>query len=306
MASEVDARAVSWMDGVEVSGADMRSQILGSSVSGPGTVRGDAVDALPSPAMKARIPARLELVDDGQNGLYPVELTAQTDLDVAASSSTLDRIDSVIAEVVDNGDATSIYRFRVLTGTPAADPVAPALPPSDQATAHTRRLADVAVRANAESNGNIRSQDVTYYTQPAILRPLKSDQASTPAVNSGTAATWIDFTSAQWPRIQVTIPPSGWIRMTFGAELRNMATDESTLRVAVTSEHVDSGVGYYGDFGRDIGGHNYTIAGRTIIDNWTGYEGQTIEVRMRWRASTQPASDKFTLLHGNLIVEPVL
>lgn len=161
MANEIAASAPAWMDGVTVSGASMRREVYGGLYPAAGIVEGLAAASLPTPDMMVRLPSGLAMVDDGGGGFYPLDLPTQTDLDIAASSVTLPRLDSVIGEVVDLGDSTSIARFRVLTGTPASSPTAPALPPADQPAAQTLRLANVFVQADAEVNGRVRPQDVT-------------------------------------------------------------------------------------------------------------------------------------------------
>jgi hypothetical protein len=150
VASTVTARAPAWADGVAVSGAEMRAAIGGSIYSSAGFVRGLVATQIPTPAMQVRLTAGMSVIADGQNGYLPIELAAQTDLDVTASSPTLPRIDSLIAEFVDNG-ASSLYRYRVVAGTPNASPVQPTLPYADQPTGKCLRLYNIAVAAAATS-----------------------------------------------------------------------------------------------------------------------------------------------------------
>lgn len=159
MASTVTARAPAWADGIAVSGAEMRAAVEGTKWAGAGIVRGLVVSQIPTPAMQIRVTAGLSEVADGQNGFLPLELAAQTDLDVGASSPTLPRIDSLIAEFVDNG-ASSLYRYRIVAGTAASSPVQPTLPYADQPTGKTLRIANIAVAANATTivNANITMQ----------------------------------------------------------------------------------------------------------------------------------------------------
>jgi hypothetical protein len=295
-----------WADGVEVSAADMRSQVLGA-MSRPGTVRGDPITALPTPAMAVRVPARLEYVDDGQLGLYGLELLAQTDLDIGASDASLPRIDSVIAEVVDNGDATTIRRFRVVAGTPAASPTAPALPYADQPTARTRRLADVRVRANAEANGFIRATDVTYYDVPAVPRPVENSQINTPPANTMAAAQWIRFTSAQWPSLQVLIPPSEIVMVTVSAEVANYHSDTSTMRVGVDLVHEPSGLSIDSALNHSVCGNRTVQGSRRFKTTWDGLAGEVLTAYPTWRASSQPDNSQgFVLQFGQLLLEPEL
>jgi hypothetical protein len=162
MASTVTARAPAWADGIAVSGAEMRAAIEGTKWSGSGIVRGLVVSQIPTPAMQIRVTAGLSVVADGQNGFLPLELAAQTDLDIGASSPTLNRIDSLIAEFVDNG-ASSLYRYRIVPGTAASSPVQPTLPYADQPSGKTLRIANIAIAANATTivNANISTQAST-------------------------------------------------------------------------------------------------------------------------------------------------
>lgn len=148
MVALVTARAPAWADGIAVSGAEMRASVGGSIYSTAGFVRGLTCVQIPTPAMQVRLAAGMCVISDGQNGYLPLELAATTDLDVTAASLTLPRIDSVIAEFVDNG-ASSLYRFRVVAGTPNASPVQPTLPYADQATGKCLRLYNIAVAAAA-------------------------------------------------------------------------------------------------------------------------------------------------------------
>lgn len=158
MASSVNTRNAPWIDGVAVSGAEMRAAVAGTVFANAGLVRGLRPVQIPTPAMKIRVPAGVCLVADGQSGFLPLELAAQTDLDIAASTAS-PRIDSLIAEWTDNGGA-SVQRIRVLTGTPGGSPSAPALPPADNLTAKTLRIANIAVGANVLTilDANITSQ----------------------------------------------------------------------------------------------------------------------------------------------------
>lgn len=159
MASTVTARPPAWADGIAVSGAEIRSAIGGTIWANAGLVNGLRPVQIPTPAMQIRLPAGRSVVSDGAGGYIPIELLTQTDLDVSASSPTQPRIDSLIAEFVDNG-GSSIYRFRVVAGTAAASPVQPTLPFADQPTGKTLRIANIAVAANATTitNANITLQ----------------------------------------------------------------------------------------------------------------------------------------------------
>lgn len=181
MVSTVSGRAPAWADGVPVSGAEMRAALGGSLWATAGLVTGLRPIQLPTPDMHIRVPAGRCIVSDGAGGMIPIELLTQTDLDIAASSPTLPRIDSLIAEFVDNG-GSSLYRFRVLTGTPSASPSAPSLPAGDQPTGKTLRIANVSVAANATTvvNANISLQ--TTMAIPAMYNavPLVASDGGRP------------------------------------------------------------------------------------------------------------------------------
>lgn len=200
MANSVAASVPAWMDAVAVSGAQMRRQVYGSLFPAAGIAEGLAASSIPTPDMKVRLPAGLSMVDDGTGGFYPLDNAASVDLDIAASSATLARYDSVIAEVVDTGvSATDLYRYRVITGTPAGSPVPPTLPAADQPTAKTLRIANVFVQINAEVNGKVRPQDVTVVA--AVTSPVP---APARALQVGTTS--VSFTSQTSFSKAVTFP----------------------------------------------------------------------------------------------------
>jgi hypothetical protein len=195
------------MDGVAVNGAQMRREILGGLYPSAGIVEGLAAVALPTPAMKVRLPAGLSVVDDGQGGFYPVALNTQTDLDIAASSATQRRIDSLIAQVVDNGNNTSTYVYRIVAGTPAGSPVAPTLPPADAAGAFTLRIANINVQINAETSGFVRAQDVTVVAPvlSPVPAPAKALQVGTTPV-SFTSQTAVTTATVTFPTAFAATP----------------------------------------------------------------------------------------------------
>jgi hypothetical protein len=191
VASTVIARAPAWADGIAVSGAEMRAAIEGTKWASAGIVRGLAVSQIPTPAMQIRVTAGLSVVADGQNGFLPLELAAQTDLDVGASSPTLPRIDSLIAEFVDNG-ASSLYRYRIVAGTAAASPVQPPLPYADQPTGKTLRIANIAVAANATTivNANITMQATAAVPANYGRVPTVSSDGGRPAGPTASDRIW--------------------------------------------------------------------------------------------------------------------
>lgn len=247
MATTVTTRAPAWADGVQVSGAEMRAAILGGVWANAGIIRGLFVVQIPTPAMKVRVPAGICVVSDGQNGYVPLELAAQTDLDIGASSPTLPRIDSVIAEFVDNG-GSSLYRIRVVAGTPNASPVAPTLPYADQPTGKTLRLFNVAVAALATTivQANIsQSAALAYLASSGRLQNVSSD-GGRPALAMVSETIWrtdkLDteiWTGSAWI-IGGLNPPTA--QLTRGTDFA-VATSTTTV-VPWTTERSDSHNGH--------------------------------------------------------------
>jgi hypothetical protein len=305
VASIVDARPT-LLDGEDIGAADLRRELSGAVFSAAGVVRGLNVQALATPDMMVKVPAGVCMVDDGGGGLVPLSLPADTNLDINASSSTLPRIDSVIAEVLDTGDpATLLRHFRVLTGTPAASPVAPALPPADQLAAKTLLIGNVAVRANAETLGKIRPQDVTPLAPSASLapRPVITNFVTKPSF--ATDDQWVDFTSAQWPAATLKVPASGMLRVTVGVgNLSNSASGTSTIRVAfrvsggntVSADPIDSKCVLASGTDNMSMSRQFTATGLT--------PGGTVTVTPQWRISSG-SSSTCTISNGQLDVEPV-
>lgn len=301
MATSVTAQAT-LLDGETVPAADLRRELPGAVFPSAGIVRGLAASSLPTPDMKVRVPAGLCMVDDGAGGFYPLYLLTQTDLDVAASSATLARIDSVIGEVVDTGvTATLIRRFRVITGTPASSPTAPALPPGDQPTAKTLRVANVFVQVNAETNGKVRAQDVTVVAAKAAVvpRPVTSTQVTNLDDPSPTPVTWTDISSAVWPAVTFVVPASGMVYITVGAETENISSSTATT---VVSFRLSGGVTQAANFGRELGGNGIVTGSRRIL--LTGMTpGVSVTATPAYRMSSLASSRHVRT--GNLLVEPV-
>ncbi|MUL39637.1 hypothetical protein FZ103_00315 [Streptomonospora sp. PA3] len=171
MATDVDLQPPAWMDGTTVPAAELRRQLLGLVVPQEGIIRGMVVQALPTPDMRVRVSGPgMAALSDGAGGYYPADLLADADLDVASSSSTLNRRDAVIISMNDTGTAAgNAYRLRIITGTAAASPSLPTLPPADEPDATYLLIGDVYVRAGAETDGYIRNQDITNPAPNALL-----------------------------------------------------------------------------------------------------------------------------------------
>lgn len=312
MANSVAASPPAWMDGVQVNAAAMRRQILGGLLPQAGIVEGLAISALPTPAMKVRVPAGLSAVDDGQGGYYPVALATQVDLDIAPSSATQARIDSVIAQVIDNGDATSTYLYRVITGTPGSSS-APTLPPADASGAFTLRLANVNVQANAESHGFVRAQDVTVVAPSALVVPRPIEVAQTALmVNTDftTINSWGDFPTNKWAPLSFTVPPSGQVYVTLSANVQGhdgttFATTWASWRG--TGGGIASGTASSLTDPRGVSARNgsRTYASKRVrVSGLT--PGQTVTLTPIYFISASGGVDANTRVgEGTLLVEPI-
>lgn len=126
------------------------------------------VTELPTPAMRVRAAAGEVFVAGGEasaQGTYHAHNDAAVDLDIAAADSTNDRIDLVVARVLDSfySGGDDEWDLHVVTGTAAATPEEPSVP--DNATV----LAQVDVPANATE---ITNADITDRRAVARLRAL--------------------------------------------------------------------------------------------------------------------------------------
>lgn len=153
---------------------------------GVGSVTDLIVTANGTPNMTVHVAAGSVFVLGTENaltqGTYHCFNDADVVLTVAASSPSNPRIDSVIARVKDQSYSGSVnaWNLEVVTGTPAASPVAPALP------ANCYELARLSVAANATSvaGGNITDQRLLAL---AVGAPGVYAEAAGQATVSGTA-----------------------------------------------------------------------------------------------------------------------
>lgn len=120
------------------------------------------VTANGTPNMTVNVAAGRALVKGTQQAtqaLYHVDSDSIVNKAIAAADPTNPRIDVVVARVKDaeQGVAGNVWALEVVTGTPAASPVAPSIP------ADSLKLAHVAVAAAASSvtSGNITDKRFT-------------------------------------------------------------------------------------------------------------------------------------------------
>lgn len=111
-------------------------------------------------------------------GSYFMENRGVTNLVISAADATNPRIDRIVAEVLnaEYSGASNLWRLRVITGTPAGSPSAPAVPNN------AISLATVAVAALASSitNANITNTRTQMYLDKANIICTSSTRPSAP------------------------------------------------------------------------------------------------------------------------------
>ncbi len=231
----------------------------------------------------------------GQGTFIPEHQNVSQVLAVAASDPTNDRIDLVILKVYDDTFDSSGNDFadiEVITGTPDASPVPPALP----STAIS--LAEILVQ-NAVTqivNGDITDKRVEYQLVASLQSSAHDEVRNSTEVASATATT----SDASKASVALTIPttwttweceahatfakevahansPAG----TFSVKLRIDGTDQQTQ---VTERAMD--IDDVGGNGAILGG---SIGGRRTGMTTTG--SRTIEFRVVVDSATVPLTD---------------
>lgn len=149
-------------------------------------------------------------------GAYRMGLLSQGTITIATSDVTNPRIDLIVAQVIDNGDPTSVSQVAVLTGTPAPTPAPPSL-----TGLHVVVLAQIAVAANASSivAGNIT--DKRAFTTPPGAPLIVTSQTQRDAItapydgmkvyrrDTGNEEIW-KKASSSWVVVG-SVTDSGWI-----------------------------------------------------------------------------------------------
>lgn len=79
-----------------------------------------------------------------------------------------------------------------------------------------------------DNGANLYRWNGTSWQPPNYIRPTVTTQVSFPSIGSVVAGVWTDFTSGQWTPITVVVPPSGMVKVTIGASVRNTNTTTST------------------------------------------------------------------------------
>ena len=164
MASSINLGYALWLDGAVVNGLLGRQNHVAASFYGTGAgglqVRsgvlpnGGQLAVTPGSGMAVTVAAGACVVANSSgstSGGYLFSSMSSGTLTVTAASLSNPRIDLVCATVSDVGSSSSFAELQIITGTPAASPVAPALP------GNSLSLATVTVPANSTSisSGNI-------------------------------------------------------------------------------------------------------------------------------------------------------
>jgi hypothetical protein len=253
------------------------------------------------------------------------------------------RKDCVVASVYDAETAGSVseWRLEVIQGTYAASAGAaarPSLPPNAQILADiaigpsqtsvaAANITDIRqfstslggilpVASNGAPN-RLHPGQVLYLTDTDALevgqlagtkrqvreqiRPSVSEQVAMPSF--GTAGAFVDFTSAQWPPVTVTVPPSGQVKVTVSAAVANTNTSNSTAwatwRASGASTMGASEKNSVATAGsRTYASRSYVLSGMS--------PGASLTITPQWNVSSAGTPGSVTRVSdGQLIVEPV-
>lgn len=269
-------------------------------------------------------------------GLYRACLASSTNLTLTSPHATLSRIDLVYLRVWDNAvDASGLAQADVvyLTGTAASSPVAPTpagtqiyiplatitVPPSGGGSASV----STAVMPYTVAPGGILPSSSAppspyvgqYYDDGSSLRrwtgsawrpvspfaPQSSDQVSQPGYAS--VGVWVDFTSAQWPPITFTVPPSGMAWVTVGAATQNTNTPTATAWASWRASGGYTRVPSETNGVCAMNGRTYASR-RVLVSGMT--PGASVTLTPNWQVSSAGTTGTVTRISdGQLAVEPV-
>ncbi|MGD1220008.1 hypothetical protein AB9Q10_16445 [Streptomyces krungchingensis] len=142
-------------------------------------------------------------------GTLPPNAQILADLSIAPSQTS-----------VSSGNIGDVRQYAVAAGgiLPVSSNVAPPRPHPGQVLYQT----DTDLFEVGQAAGTKR-------TIREYVRPSMSMQAANPPFN--TTATYVDFLSASWPPITVTVPPSGMVRVTISGDAQNTNSGASTCHI---------------------------------------------------------------------------
>src|SRR6478752_2985505 len=223
-------------------------------------------------------------------GKYVARSTAVTNLTINPAPGSGTRVDLIVAQLYDKqSDGGSAYSWQpiVLSGTTTVP-------------ASAAELGRVNVPAGTASivAGNLdlsHRQFATIRTQASP--PIQTVQASEP--NYATTGAFVDFTSAQWPALTFTFPPSGMVFITVSADVFNTNTSAST---AWATWRLSSGsASWSGSNGVSGAGSRVYASRRTLV---TGTPGATATLTPTWNISSGNSSTA-QVANGTLTCEYV-
>jgi hypothetical protein len=217
-----------WVDGQPqpINAEALRLLALGVFVAGdsPIGVRGGIRWTPGHPGLVTAAPAGLAVrinpflaiipgTETGTQAGYAVALTAQAEEALTPADPSFDRLDLIVARVVDNAGSTT-YTVEPVTGTPAALPAAPTPPPNSEI------LAEVLVGAGATEPTTI--VDRRRWLAGIELPPSSlTVEFTSDTPESTTSETWAPL--AGGPQGVFVAPPEGQVLVTVAARLRLLA-----------------------------------------------------------------------------------
>jgi hypothetical protein len=134
-----------------------------------------------------------------------------------------------------------------------------------------------------------------------VVRPSVSDQVSMPSFSP--TGSFVDFTSGQWPPINVTVPPSGQVKVTVGAAVANTNSSTSTAWATWRASGATTYAASEKNSVTTIGGRTY--ASRVVVLSGMT-PGNSLTITPQWNVSSAGTPGSVTRVSdGQLIVEPI-
>ncbi|MGH3437148.1 MAG: hypothetical protein ACRDRN_11855 [Sciscionella sp.] len=319
MATSAAMRAFSWGDGVQVAAQDLRlgqiSALLGALGGSPSNALGvgsGVRHGVGSPLFVAVVSGLSVTVNPGfaivqgtaaaNSGAYACTLDAASTLTCATADLVNPRIDSMIVQVVDNGNATSTATVNIQTGTPASSPTPPALP------ANSLLLCNITVAANATSltAGNLSDQRNFLAAAGGIQPVISSSFYPTTGPQSAYAhdisigrLLWFNGTRLQAPKTAAFAPVSA----SGAGATANSATYVTLASVSVavdgvTPVHIDADISFFGFTGGIGNGFQMAIlrdggTSKALVFYITQTTNLLMDGRSMWQQDT-PSSGTHT------------
>ncbi|WP_333770951.1 hypothetical protein [Streptomyces sp. IBSBF 2435] len=265
-------------------------------------------------------------------GPYMLVADANVTATLAAADATNPRVDLVYARVRDtdaDGSGARDGAVLVLTGVPAPSPVAPtptdpscvvlatvsvpksgggAAVVSTATRAYTAAAGGLTVGTVAppnpytgqlwDSGDGTRRWDGTRWRYLSYA-PVTSAQAANPPWT--TSGVFVDFLSASWAPVTVTVPPSGMVRVTIGADVMNVVSSTGLTQAAWRASGAatiapgpSTSILVRGT--RISAGRSYLITGATV--------GASLTITPQWYI-TSGGAGTVSITGGTLEVTPV-